>query len=129
MTKQWTTTKIVDRHGSQVGEKNINKINKDSTKEEVYKILQQYFEKGDIWDNHEKAQYTFLEDENGNIVKDIKILKTESLEQDLHNLGFKDYKSPNGINKNYMKFLNEDSIKLINQKYKKDFELFGYKML
>ena len=31
--------------------------------------------------------------------------------------------------KNYFKYLNNNSIKLINKFYKKDFELFNYKML
>jgi hypothetical protein len=105
------------------------KINKNSTKDDVYKILLEYFMKGDKWDNHEKTQYSFLEDDNGNIIKNIIILKTENLEEEFKKIGFNDYKSPKSINKNYMKYLNENSIKLINEKYEKDFKFFNYKML
>lgn len=104
-------------------------INKNSTKDDVYNILLKYFMEGDKWDNHEKTQYSFLENENGEIVKNIIILKTENLEEEFKKIGFYDYKSPKNINKNYMKYLNNNSIKLINEKYKKDFIFFNYKML
>ena len=45
--------------------------------------------------------------------------------KDLHNLGFIDYKGKRTSN-TYYKYLNKDSIKLINKIYKKDFKLFNY---
>ena len=43
-------------------------------------------------------------------------------------LGFDINIIKDNVNKNYDKYLNKDSISLINNFYKKDFELFGYKM-
>ena len=115
---------------SQIYNKNLNiQMKEDMTKEEVYKLLLEYFKRGDVWDNHDIPQYKFIEDENREIIKDIKIFKLENFEKEMHNLGFSDYKNPKSINKNYDKYLNEDSIKLINEKYKKDFELFGYEII
>ena len=33
------------------------------------------------------------------------------------------------VNKDYKKYLNNDSIAIINNKYRKDFELFDYDMI
>ena len=59
-----------------------------------------------------------------------KILKCETLNQT--NTELNDYigininiRRPN-VNKDYSKYLNRDSISLINEYYKKDFELFNY---
>lgn len=49
-------------------------------------------------------------------------------------LGYTDFnivanKNSSNVKRNYMSYLNADSIKLINSVYKQDFELFGYPMV
>ena len=83
-------------------------------------------------DNHFTPQYKFLCDENDKLYTNIDILKFENLNNDMKELGFTDFDVV--INKttkkyNYMHYLNENSINLINKIYKKDFELFGYEMI
>ena len=43
-------------------------------------------------------------------------------------LGFNINIKTKNVNKDYSKYLNKNSISLINEFYKKDFELFGYKL-
>ena len=78
-------------------------------------------------------QYNFILDENNNVNKRIIIIKTETLNQEMSNLGFpdfSDYCSSNfKSNKDYSHYINDESIKLINSYYKKDFEYFNYKIL
>ena len=52
----------------------------------------------------------------------------ENLTEELQKYGFPDYEGPSQSN-SYMKYLNKDSIRLINLFYKKDFEMFGYPMI
>ena len=55
--------------------------------------------KGDLWvfnknndyDNHIIPQYKFVTDENGNLIENIKIFKTESLTDELKEYGLFDY--------------------------------------
>ena len=98
-----------------------------------YHRLKNYIH-SDNYDNHNIPQYKFITDENENLINNITIFKTETLPNDIINYGFSDY--DNRIeNKgcedtiNYMKYLNYDAIKLINQVYLKDFELFDYKII
>jgi hypothetical protein len=56
-------------------------------------------------------------------------MKTETLTNDMKKLGFNDFndhKNTNPIKTDYYKFLNNDSIKLINDFYDYDFKLFDY---
>lgn len=108
-------------------------INKFTDCEKVYNILKNYIH-NDCYDNHNVPQYKFITDEDENLINNITIFKTETLTNDIINYGFLDY--DNRIeNKgcgdfiNYMKYLNYDAIKLINQVYFKDFELFDYKTI
>ena len=83
-------------------------------------------------DNHNVPQYKFIIDKNKNIIPDLHILHTETLTTDMKNLGFDDFNvfenaNPNKLN--YYKYLNNDSIQLINQFYDKDFSLFGYEKI
>ena len=109
-------------------------IHVGSTQEEVCKVLVNYFRKyicGNTFDNHIIPQYLFLCDSSGKINKNIIILKTESLTNEMHNLGFNDFdihkNASNAIN--HMNYLNSSSIQCINYVYKKDFQLFGYEMI
>ena len=62
------------------------------------------------------------------MVENIRIIKTEDLTKSLQNMGFFDYNHIVNDNKSYMKYLNKDSIQIINSRFKKDFELFNYPM-
>ena len=99
----------------------------DSPEEICDTIREYYFNRDDI-DNHNKEQYLFVTDEEGNLIPDITILKMENLTNDLHKIGFTDYEGPIHVS-SYMKYLNKESIDIINMVYKKDFELFGYEMI
>jgi hypothetical protein len=105
----------------------------------VYTKLDEYIknEKKIFLDNHNIPQYEFLINDDGQIDQNIKIFYTENLKNQLNNYGFDDFdvnENKNNIfkdkgNINYIDFLNNDSIKLINEYYKKDFEFFYYKMI
>jgi len=81
-------------------------------------------------DNHPLPQCTFLFgalDEPG-----IKILKTEKLNEGMRELGYTDFDvrvCTTFHHKAYRDFLNQDSIRLINDVYFMDFEYFGYDRL
>jgi hypothetical protein len=98
---------------------------------EVFKILQKYIV-SDKYDNHNIPQHLFLFN-NNKINKDIVVFKTETLTDELIKYGFKDFNIHQNVNKNeninYYNFLNNDSIKLINNFYKKDFKLFDYSII
>jgi hypothetical protein len=107
-------------------------INYKTTQIEVFIILQKYINSNE-YDNHNIPQYSFLIDDNNKINKDITIFKTETLTDDLIKYGFTDFNIHKNVNINgninYFDFLNEQSIKLINNFYKKDFKLFDYKFI
>jgi len=99
--------------------------------------LKKYFQSMDLFDNHKLPQYLFLIDESGDLIKNLIILRTESLTQDMQRLGYIDFnhnfqvsncKFPHGKTK-YDNALNSVSIKMINEYYKRDFELFDYNYL
>jgi len=104
------------------------KITIDSTKEEVYDIIQEYL-RDDTLDNHTIPQYLFVTDEKRTLIPNIKILRTETLSSDMHKLGYVDFDvkiNDNATKKNYFDFLNPNSIQLINDFYHYDFEIFKY---
>jgi hypothetical protein len=74
----------------------------------------------------------FIINENNNVINNLKIIKTETLTDELKNIGFNDFiffVNHNNINKDYSKYYNSDSIKLVNEYYEKDFFYFGYEMI
>ena len=103
----------------------------------VFQKIKNFLEKDDeIFDNHKLPQYLFLMNEMGNLIENITILHTETLNEDMHRIGYSDFnhhfqvakcKIASGETK-YSKVLNKNSIELINKYYKRDFELFRYKM-
>lgn len=113
----------------------VKLINENSTREEVFdKLENEYFSNmyNSENDNHRIPQYMFLMDENYELLKNISILKTETLNKDMKQLGHTDFENhyyKTTISRNYTDFLNEDSIKIINKYYKKDFHFFDYQML
>jgi len=107
-------------------------IKKNFNSEQVYNVIKNNYLNRDDLDNHNKPQYKYITDENMEIIKDIKIFKTEILNETSHEinnyLGFNINIKRDNVNKNYSKYLNKKSIALINDFYKKDFELFNYKL-
>ena len=104
-------------------------ITSNTPPQEVFEILKKYIV-SDNYDNHNIPQYLFLINNRKKINNDIVIFKTETLTEDLIKYGFTDFNIHKNVNKNeninYYNFLNNDSIKLINNFYKKDFKLFNY---
>ena len=110
-----------------------NIIKKHFTAEQVFDAIKnRYIGRTDL-DNHNEPQYKFVTDENQILIPNIKIFKCETL--NVMNTALNDYIGINvnikrsNVNKDYSKYLNEDSIALINEYYKKDFELFDYEMI
>ncbi len=107
-------------------------IKKDFTTEKVYNVIKNNYLYRDNLDNHNKPQYKFIVDENSELIKNIKIFKTETLNESNNDLskfvGCNINIRKQGVNKDYSNYLNKDSISLINTFYKKDFELFNYKL-
>ena len=99
--------------------------------------LKKYLVKNDTYDNHKLPQYMYIIDEMGKIIDNITILRTETLTNDMKLIGFADFNCNLQTSKcsiepketKYISLLNQNSITLINNYYKRDFELFGYKML
>ncbi len=104
-----------------------NLITKDANQQAVAGVIKKYFTRTDL-DNHNIPQYKFICDEKGNIIKNIHIFKTETMTKELHEYGFTDYVGKNDSN-HYMKYLNRESINIINNHYRIDFLLFGYMMV
>lgn len=106
-------------------------IREDFTSEQVYNIIKNKYLHSNYLDNHNIPQYKFITDENINIIKNIKIFKTETLNDSNDQLndfiGF-DINIKKNVSKDYSKYLNLNSIQLINEFYKKDFELFNYEI-
>lgn len=107
-------------------------IKSNSNKEEVKIEINKYLEHESDFDNHKTLQYNFILDNENKVNKEIIVIKTESLNEEMKNLGFPDfaeYCNNYKHTKNYYLYLNNESIKMINSYYKKDFEYFNYKML
>lgn len=106
--------------------------NKKINPEQVYNLIKNIYINNNKLDNHNQPQYKFITDKNCNLIPNIKIFKTEQLNKSNHNinqfLGFNIHIGRNNVNKDYSRYLNKKSISLINDFYKKDFELFDYKM-
>ncbi len=101
----------------------------NSSFEEVFNIIKTYLLRNDL-DNHNIPQHVFITNDNKKIIHNIHVLHTETLKTDMHNLGYEDFDkrdNTNSINVDYYKYLNNDSIKLINDFYDYDFTLFNYK--
>jgi hypothetical protein len=108
----------------------FSKINENTSKEETYFIIKKYLEDTLLFcDNHNKPQHFFITTHDCEIIPDIKILHTETLQSDMHNLGYTDFdikENANSCKVDYLDFLNQDSINLINDFYDMDFKLFNY---
>ena len=93
-------------------------------------IKNKYIDRIKQLDNHPLPQYKYIVDDNDNIIDGVTIMRTETLNDDMKNIGYENF----NMNENKMKdaiqdkmiYLNTDSIALINDVYKRDFELFNY---
>ena len=105
-------------------------IKKNFSKNQIYNVIKnKYLYRSDL-DNHNLPQYKFLTNENLNLYENIKIFKTEKLNEDNDELNKyldvdMNIKREN-VNKNYMMYLSKESISLINTFYDIDFKLFNY---
>ena len=105
-----------------------NIINLDTSCSKVFQIIKKYIV-STKYDNHNLPQYTFVTDEHEQLIPDIHILHTETLNQDMHLLGYTDFNivtNHNPIKFDYYSYLNAESIQLINKFYHLDFILFNY---
>lgn len=106
----------------------------NSDKETVLNIIKNYLTRTNL-DNHNLPQYIFVTDENNKLYENITIIRTETLIKDMHNLGYLDFNIEIQKNilsekkENYMNYLNNESISLINKFYEMDFMLFNYSMV
>lgn len=109
-------------------------INLEMSPEQIY-LQVKFFIETNLFehDNHKMEQYKYLITETGEINKNIIIMRTENLTNDMKSLGYKDFSFEHNItNRNkidYRILLNVNSINLINNFYKKDFEYFNYTMI
>lgn len=106
----------------------LSLITSESTKEAVLDILHKYLV-SDKYDNHNIPQYKFITNDKGKIIQNIHILKTESLTNEMKNLGYNDFDVYTNVNTNkvnYYNYLNNESFEIINKFYHLDFILFNY---
>jgi hypothetical protein len=104
------------------------KINKNTNPIKVYEIIQKYLYDTTL-DDHNIPQHLFITNDNKELISNIKILKQETLNEDMINLGYTDFNNTDNANKikcDYYHYLNSDSIALINTFYDYDFKLFNY---
>ena len=114
-----------------------NEINVNNTSDEIEKIISikidEYLKFFHYLDNHYVPQYRFLCNKEEQLYTNLTILKFENLNNEMHKNGFEDFNiflnNNNNKNVNYMSYLNNNSIQLINKIYKKDFDFFGYEMI
>ena len=106
-------------------------IKKCSSPKYVEKQIINYLKSNETYDNHKTPQYFFIIYENGMINNNIKIIKTENLNNDMKNIGFTDFENIEELkthrnNVDYYNYLNNNSIKIINEYYLLDFIIFDY---
>jgi len=94
-----------------------------------YDILLKYLSDTDYFiDNHKTPQYKFILN-GSHFMKNIMVVKTESLKRDMISFGYTDFDihiNKNEKTVNYRELLNEKSVELIIQYYALDFMYFGY---
>ena len=76
-----------------------------------------------------QQQYKFIVDENGNIPNDVTIYKLEDYETNTEAQEFFQFNNFNLIKYNYADYYDNECLEIINEVYKKDFELFGYEKI
>lgn len=115
-------------------------ISPNYTPEKVFEVLKlQYIDlykkDSQYKDNHVRPQTDFLVDKDNKMISNLHILRTETLTRDMHQYGYTDFNQSTNTNiskiseSEYMKYLNTDSIRLINTTYERDFKMLGYPMI
>jgi len=113
----------------------LKKIKINDSQNKVYDVILKnylYQKSVNYFDNHTVPQHLFIIDENNKIIPKLIILRTETLNNDMHKLGYTDFnlkENANSSNINYYDYLNNNSINLINNIYHNDFILFNYKKI
>lgn len=109
----------------------LRMVNVNTNPEQVFETIKSFLVYSKML-NFNTPQYQFLIDENEELIKNLTIIRTESLDKDMIDLGYTKFNYKRRVNRarvDYFKYLNADSIKLINETYAKDFEMFGYEMI
>ena len=113
-------------------------IMKTSRPSEVYDVIKKRLiegvtvsRDGTHLDNNILPQYEYVVNDDGELVHNITLFHTEHLTEELQAYGFKEYDGlPVAPHLYYYRnYLNADSISLLNDYYKKDFDMFGYDRL
>jgi len=107
-------------------------ITKNTTFKDFVKIVSHIPDK--VSDTHFRSQYTLITDEEGRLIPDF-IGKFENLNQDYKKvceiMGIENPPKLSHINKtkkkkNYKEYYDKETKKLVQERYKKDFEMFKY---
>lgn len=103
-------------------------------KSQIEKIITKYLYTDNFYDNSKKPQYLYLTaGDDLTIPKNIKIIKNETIIEDMVKHGYNDFENykinPFDNEINYMSYLSENAISMINQYYFMDFKLFNYEPL
>ena len=111
---------------------------KTSRPSEVYDVIKKRLiegvtdsRDGTHLDNNILPQYEYVVNDDGELVQNITLFHTEHLTEELQAHGFKEYDGlPVAPHLYYYRnYLSADSISLLNDYYKKDFDMFGYDRL
>ena len=108
-------------------------ITPDTTPYDCNRLLTRYFNANWV-DDHNIPQCRFVTTTDGKFIPGLKILKTETLKEDMHELGFTDFDmhvNEFGRKKecrDYMTYFNSESLNRVNTMYQRDFALFDYEM-
>lgn len=107
-------------------------FNKTPTPENTYDAIEKFLNiSPEQVDNHNIPQYKYFTNQAGELYKNIKIFKLENLHdsnEEINRFLNTELIIKKKPIRKYDDLLNKESIKLINDFYKKDFELFGYDM-
>ena len=76
-----------------------------------------------------RQQYKYITDENGNIPHDVTIYKLEDYETNTEAQEFFQFKNFNLKRYNYADYYDNECLTIINEVYKKDFELLSYQTI
>lgn len=112
----------------------LNLITPQMNTDEIFKKIKFFLNSSELnFDAHKREQYKYLIDEYQQIPKKITVLKTETLTNEMQSIGYIDFDYKHNVTHmedfNYMDFLNNDSLNLINKYYEKDFIYFNYEIV
>ena len=103
------------------------KLKKDTPPEDIYNIVKKIFSVKNT-EVHFLPQYKFIA-KDGILLENIIILKTEELNEGMHKNGWTDFNihaNKGNYRPRYDTILDNRSIELVREFYKKDFEYFNY---